>query len=62
MKKFYISPTEHAANVINFGKKKMLPLTEKELTSRFNGVLYLQKLAQKLAKEDMEVQPIVYVQ
>ena len=31
IKTFYIYPREHAANLINFGKKKMLPLTEKEL-------------------------------
>ena len=28
-RKFYIFPREHAANVINSEKKKMLPLTEK---------------------------------
>ena len=31
MKKFCTSLKEHAANVINFEKKKMLPLTKKEL-------------------------------
>ena len=31
MKKFCISPREHAADVTNFEKKKMLPITEKEL-------------------------------
>ena len=31
VKKFCISLREHAANVINFEKKKMLLLTEKEL-------------------------------
>ena len=30
MKKFCISHTEHAADVINFEKKKMLTLTKKE--------------------------------
>ena len=33
MKKFFIYLREHAADVINFEKKKMLPLTEKELKS-----------------------------
>ena len=32
LKKVYISPREHAENAINFGTKKMLLLTEKELT------------------------------
>ena len=31
MKKFWISLRKHAANVINFLKKKVLPPTEKEL-------------------------------
>ena len=31
MKKFCIYLREHAVDVINFEKKKMLPLTEKEL-------------------------------
>ena len=31
MKKFCTSLREHATNVINFEKKNMLPLTEKEL-------------------------------
>ena len=31
MKKFCVSLREQAANVINFEKKKMLPLTKKEL-------------------------------
>ena len=29
MKEFYVSLKEHAADVINFEKKKTLPLTEK---------------------------------
>ena len=32
MKKFCTSFREHATNVINFEKKKMVPLTKKELT------------------------------
>ena len=31
MKLFCISLKKHAADIINFEKKKMLPLTEKEL-------------------------------
>ena len=31
MKKFCISLREHTGDVINFKKKRMLPLTEKEL-------------------------------
>ena len=31
MKKFCTSLREHATNVVNFEKKNMLPLTEKEL-------------------------------
>ena len=31
MKEFYIFIREHAANLIDFGRKEMLPLTEKEL-------------------------------
>ena len=31
VKKFCISLREHAADLINFEKKKMLPLTEEEL-------------------------------
>ena len=31
MKEFFILLKEHAADVINFEKKKILPLTEKEL-------------------------------
>ena len=33
MKKFCTSLREHAANVMNFEKKKMLPLTEEDLKS-----------------------------
>ena len=33
MKKFCISLREHTGDVINFKKKRMLPLTEKELKS-----------------------------
>ena len=33
MKKFCIPLREHAADVINFEKKKILPLTENELKS-----------------------------
>ena len=31
MKEFFILLKEHAVDVINFEKKKILPLTEKEL-------------------------------
>ena len=33
MKKFFTSLREHATNVINLEKKKMLPLTKEELKS-----------------------------
>ena len=43
MKKFCISLREHAADVINFEKKKMLPLTEKrnQIAPRCNAMLHL---------------------
>ena len=37
MKKFYISLREHAANLIDSEKKKMLPLREKELKSQHDA-------------------------
>ena len=37
MKKFCISLREHAANLIDFEKKKMLPLKEKELKSQHDA-------------------------
>ena len=41
MKKSCISLREHAANIINFEKKKMLPLTEKELKlHQYSAVCY----------------------
>ena len=45
MKKFCIALREHAADVINFENKKMLPLTKKraKITSGFNRILHLQK-------------------
>ena len=39
MKKFYIPLKEHAAGVINFEKKKMLSLTEKELKSHQDSTI-----------------------
>ena len=45
---------EHAANVINFEKKKMLPLTEKELKSHQDAIqcyICRNKFTQKLAKD-----------
>ena len=33
MKKFYESLREHVKNIIDFEKKKMLPLTKEELES-----------------------------
>ena len=51
-KKVCISLREHAANVINFEKKKMLLLTEKELNLHQNSTVYLQKkFIEKLAKD-----------
>ena len=43
MKKFFISLREHAADVINFEKKKILPQIEKraKITPRYNAMLYL---------------------
>ena len=44
MKKFYTSLRDHATNVINFEKKKMLPLTKgARMTSRCKSMLYLWK-------------------
>ena len=37
MNKLCISPREHAADKINFEKKKMLPLPEKELKSHHDA-------------------------
>ena len=53
-KKFCISLKEHAARVINFEKKKMLSLTEKELKSHQDSTIcYIctKKIGQKLAKD-----------
>ena len=42
MKKFCTSVKEHATNVINFEKKKMLPLTKQELKSyQYAKVYYI---------------------
>ena len=45
MKKFCTSLREHATNVINFEKKKILPLTKKQakITPRCNRLLHLSK-------------------
>ena len=54
MKKFCISLKEFSVDVINFGKKKMLPLTLKELKSNQDSTLcyiYRKKFTQKLAKD-----------
>ena len=52
MKKFYIYLREHATNIINFEKKKMLPLTKKELKLHQDltecficGIRFLKKFA-----------------
>ena len=37
MKKFCTALTSHVVNVINFEKKKMLPITEKNLKSQQNA-------------------------
>ena len=53
MKKFCISLREHATDVINFEKKKMLPLTEKELKLHQDSTVcchFKNKLTRKLAK------------
>ena len=43
MKRFCESVREHTTNIINFEKKKMLPLTKKgtKITSRCNKMFYL---------------------
>ena len=51
MKKFCISLREHAADVISFEKKKMLPLTEKELKDSTQCYICRKKFTQKLAKD-----------
>ena len=54
MKKFFTCPREHAADVINFEKKKILPITEKELKSHQDATeWYLcgNKSHKKLAKD-----------
>ena len=42
MKKFCTSLREHATNVINFEKKKMLPLTKEEVKS-YQDVIFVEK-------------------
>ena len=54
MKRFCISLREHAADVINFEKKKILPLTKQELKSHQDLTVYYiyrKKSAQKLAEK-----------
>ena len=54
IKNFCISLKENAADVISFEKKKMLPLTEKELKSHLDAThryIYMEKLTQNLAKD-----------
>ena len=54
MKKFRISLREFAADVINFGKKKILTLTEKELKLHQDLTqcfICRNKFAQKLSKD-----------
>ena len=48
--KFCISLTEHAPNVINFERKKMLPLTKKELKLHQDAteVTFVEKDSQKI--------------
>ena len=44
MKKFYSPLREHATNVINFEKEKMLPLTKRaKITPRCDRMLHLRK-------------------
>ena len=52
MKKFCTSLREHAKNIIDFEKKKMLPLTKEELNSNQDTkMLYLwKKTLKKLSK------------
>ena len=49
MKRFFDSLREHTVDVINFEKKKMLPLTEKELkhTKMQRNVTFAKKNSQK---------------
>ena len=60
MKKFCISLTEHAADVINFEKKKMLPLTKKELKLHQEPWCTILKVSERvranLEQPDAEVQ------
>ena len=55
MKNICISLGEHVVDVINFEKKKMLPLTEKELKSHQNSTVCIifwgKKYSQKLVKD-----------
>ena len=55
MKKFCTSLREHAKNIIDFGKEKMLPLTKEELKSHQNakvcyicGKNFLKKLSKSI--------------
>ena len=68
--KIFISPREHAADVIHF-QKQILPLIEKQfkIRSRFNSMLHLQKKTHKkkmlkvkrhkLETNDILLRPIV---
>ena len=54
MKKFFSSLREHAINVINFEKIKMLPLTKKELKLHQDLTEYYicrKRLSKKFAKD-----------
>ena len=53
MKRFCESLREHAKNIIDFEKKKMLPLTKEELKSHQDAkICYIcgKRILQKLAK------------
>ena len=54
MKKFYTSLREHAKNIIDFEKKKMLPLTKEELKSHQDAnACYIcgKRILKKFAKD-----------
>ena len=48
MKKFCESLKEHTKNIIDFEKKKMLPLTKEELKSHQDGKRILKKLCKNI--------------
>ena len=68
MKKFYASLREHARNIIDFEKKKMIPLTKEELKPHQDtkvcyicGKIILKRFAKDKNIENSEIIVIIQV-